>query len=208
MISDLIKRYPQLEVCGKDIERATEIIAKCYKNGGKLLLAGNGGSCADCEHISGELLKGFLKKRPLSDEKKKEMKRLCPELDDEILAKLQSGLAAIPLPTLSALTSAFGNDVDSSLAYAQATISLGKSGDVLLAISTSGNAENVVNAARVAKSIGMRVIALTGGCGGSLRAHSEVSVIVPEWQTYKIQELHLPIYHAICAEIESRFFNE
>ena len=206
MINELIERYPALAECKIDIENAVDKIAKTYETGGKLLLCGNGGSCADCEHISGELMKGFLKKRHLGDEKKREMRANCPEIDEAVLDKLQDALPAIPLTSLSALNSAFCNDVDPDLIYAQGVLALGKKGDALIAMSTSGNSKNVVEAAKVAKALGMCVIALTGKCGGKLCEIADVCICAPETETYKVQELHLPIYHYICAEIEKRFF--
>jgi D-sedoheptulose 7-phosphate isomerase len=206
MINELLKRYPCLEPIKEQIVAATEEIINCYENGGKLLLCGNGGSCADCEHITGELMKGFLKKRPISDNTKKEMKLLSPEISDEILSKLQVGLPAISLPSLSALNTAFANDVDSNLIYAQGVMSLGKKGDVLIAISTSGNSQNVVAAVKTAKALGIKVIGLTGGNGGELKKLSDIVIAAPETETYKIQELHLPVYHYICAQVEDNFF--
>ena len=207
MINELIERYPALAVCQNDIENAVNSIEKAYRSGGKLLLCGNGGSCADCEHISGELMKGFLKKRPLSDEKKHEMRANCPEIDEAVLERLQDALPAIPLTSLSALNTAFCNDVDPSLIYAQSVLALGKKGDVLIAMSTSGNSKNVVEAAKVAKALGLGVIALTGKSGGKLKGIADICICAPECETYKIQELHLPIYHYLCAEIENRFFS-
>ena len=206
MINELIERYPALAGCRVDIENAVDAIEKVYRAGGRLLLCGNGGSCADCEHISGELMKGFLKKRPLGDEKKREMRANYPEIDDAVLDKLQDALPAIPLTSLSALNSAFCNDVDPDLIYAQGVLALGKKGDALIAMSTSGNSKNVVEAAKVAKALGMCVIALTGMSGGKLKEISDDCICAPECETYKVQELHLPIYHYICAEIEKRFF--
>lgn len=206
-IGELIKRYPVLSECKEDIENAVQIIENAYLDGKKLLLCGNGGSAADCEHISGELLKGFLKKRPLSEDKRKDMKNNNPNMDDSVLDRLQGGLPAIPLTSFSALSTAFCNDVDPSLVFAQEVLALGKSGDVLIAISTSGNSENVVNAANVAKSLGVRIISLTGKSGGKLREISDICICVPEKETFKVQELHLPVYHCICAMIEEKFFN-
>ena len=204
----LIERYPALAVCESEIKRAIEAIIACYEKGGKLLLCGNGGSCADCDHIVGELMKGFLKKRPLDDSKKAEMREKCAELDDETLSKLQAGLGAISLPSITALGSAFNNDVDPELTYAQATLALGKTGDVFIGLSTSGNAKNVAAAARVAKGIGMTVIGMSGEGGGKLATLSDIAIRVPESETFKIQELHLPVYHAICAEVEEYFYSK
>lgn len=206
MKGELFERYPKLKSSEAEIEKAIELIIDCYKNDGKLLLCGNGGSSSDCEHISGELMKGFLKKRPLSESQKGEMKEKCPQLEDETLSLLQGGLPAISLPSLTALLTAFSNDVAPELSYAQAVLSLGKKGDILIAISTSGNAENVVSAAKIAKGVGMTVIALTGKDGGKLKDFSDVAIIVDESETFKIQELHLPTYHYICSEIEEYFF--
>lgn len=206
MINELINRYPMLEACREDIEKTLEAIISCYERGGKLLLCGNGGSAADCDHIVGELMKGFLKKRPLSDEKKEEMKKLSPSLDTDLLSKLQSGLPAVSLPSLSILNSAFCNDVDPSLIYAQSVLGLGKKGDLLIAISTSGNAENVAAAVKVARGIGMTTVGLTGESGGKLRTLADICICAPEKETFKIQELHLPIYHLLCAAVEDHFF--
>ena len=206
MIDELIKRYPALTVCREDIEAAENMIIDCYEKGKKLLLCGNGGSSADSDHIVGELMKGFLLKRPLSDDKKEKMRMNCPGLDSAVLDKLQMGLPAISLSSISALNTAFSNDVDPELIYAQSVFALGKEGDVLLTISTSGNAKNVCEAAKVARAIGMKVVALTGKDGGELKRLSDVCVIAPERETYKIQELHLPIYHHLCAEVEKHFY--
>jgi len=206
MIKELIKRYPALECCKEQIEAARDTLIECYEKGGKLLLCGNGGSSADCDHIVGELMKGFLLKRPINEADKARMRADSPELSDKTLNSLQMGLPAISLTSISALNTAFANDVDPELIYAQSVFALGKADDVLIAISTSGNAKNVCEAARVAGAIGMKVIALTGRDGGKLKSLSDVCVIAPECETYKIQELHLPIYHYICAEVEKHFF--
>ena len=206
MIKNLIDRYPTLALCESDIENATSMIINCYENGGKLLLAGNGGSSADADHIVGELMKGFMKKRELTDSQKAEMKKKCQDISDDTLAKLQNALPAISLSSFSALNTAFSNDVDADLVFAQGVFGLGKPNDVLIAISTSGNSKNVVEAAKVAKAIGVKVIALTGKSGGVLKNLADITIAVPESETYKVQELHLPVYHSICAEIESHFF--
>ena len=170
------------------------------------MLCGNGGSCADCDHISGELMKGFLKKRPLCEQKKRAMRENYSEIDESMLESLQDALPAISLPSMTALNSAFCNDVDPSLIYAQGVFSLGREGDVLIAISTSGNSENVLRAAEVARGLGMTVISLTGEGGGAIAEVADIAIKVPERETYRVQELHLPVYHAICAEIEQHFF--
>lgn len=206
MLNELIKRYPALEFCRDDIEKAIDTIESCYKNSGKLLLCGNGGSAADCDHIVGELMKGFLKNRPLSRRQKTEMTENYSSLDDFVLDKLQGGLPAISLPSITSLNTAYCNDVEPRLIYAQSLMSLSMKGDILIAISTSGNSENIICAAMVAKALGLSVIALTGNTGGQLKEIADISICVPETETYKIQELHLPVYHCICAEIEDRFF--
>ncbi len=208
MHNTLFQRYPALTMCEKDIQRATEALIACFTQGGKVLLCGNGGSCADCDHIVGELMKGFLKKRPLSAAEKTEMQKTSSALNADILAKLQCGLPAVSLPALTALNSAFCNDVDPALVYAQSTLALGKPGDVLIAISTSGNAENVAAAVAVAKARGITVIGLTGEVGGKLAESADIAIRVPERETFKVQELHLPVYHYICAAVEAHFFKE
>ena len=196
IMEKLLTRYPALISCREDILKAENTLTECYRNGGKTLLCGNGGSAADCEHIAGELLKGFLSARTVTDER----------LSEDIRKELQASLPAIPLPSFTAALTAAQNDLNPTFAYAQLLYGLGKAGDVLIALSTSGNAENVCNAARVARAIGMRVIALTGRNGGKLCSLSDVCIIVPEQETYKIQELHLPIYHYLCAQVEAFFF--
>ena len=208
MLNELITRYPILASCKDDIALAAQTLINCYKKGGKLLICGNGGSCADSDHIVGELLKGFLKKRPLSDEKKQEMKANYPDISEDVLEKLQGSLPAIALPSITALNTAFCNDVDPALMYAQSVVGLGNPGDMLIAISTSGNSVNAVGAAKVAKALGLTVVALTGKGGGKLGEIADIAVRVPETETFKIQELHLPVYHYICAAVEAEFFAE
>ena len=199
-ILDTIERYPVLEPCKQDIIDAVETIIRMYKNGNKLLLCGNGGSCSDCEHISGEFLKGFLKKRPYE---KGEI-----NLEEDVLCKLQKGVPAIPLTSLTASLSAFNNDVDPDLSYGQLVNALGKKGDVLIGISTSGNAKNVALAVKCAKALNIKTIGLTGAKGGLLRELCDIAIRVPETETFKIQELHLPVYHAICAQVEESLFEK
>ena len=208
MLNELLNRFPTLEECKNEIEKAVDSIIKCYENGGKILLCGNGGSCADCDHIVGELMKGFLKLRPLNDEKKEQMKKNCNLVDDELLSKLQCGLPAIAIPSITALNSAFCNDVDPELVYAQPLMALAKPNDILIGISTSGNSKNVYGAVKVAKALGIEIIGLTGKTGGKLKEIADICICAPETETFKIQELHLPIYHYICAKIESHFFND
>lgn len=207
-MEELLKRYPSLAACAEDLRRAKAAWIACYEQGGKLLLCGNGGSCADAEHISGELMKGFLKRRPLDSQTRAQMKARMPAVDDALLNTLQGGLAAVPLTCLTALGSAVCNDADPVLVYAQPLMALGRPGDVLVALSTSGNAENVCAAATVAKARGLTVVALTGKNGGKLAQIADITVRVPEIETYRVQELHLPVYHYLCAATEAHFFAE
>lgn len=206
MLKNLIERYPALATAEETIKKATEEIIGCYEKGGKLLLCGNGGSSADCEHIAGELMKGFLKKRYLSNETKAKMKTASPFVDDELLSGLRGGLPAIPLASMTAFCSAFCNDEDPELVYAQAVMSLATNGDILIAISTSGNSRNICAAAAVAKAKGCKVIALTGSQGGLIKKYADVCICAPADETFKIQELHLPVYHCICAAVEEHFY--
>ena len=206
MMEELLNRYPALSVCRASIEEVTARLIEAFRAGNKLLVCGNGGSCADSDHIVGELMKGFLSLRPLSDEKKKMMRRKNPRLSDEMLSKLQRAVPAISLPSLTALNTAFANDVDPALVYAQELMGLGKPGDILLCLSTSGNAKNCVAAAEVACGLGMTVIGMTGADGGKLRKIADVCICAPETETFKVQELHLPIYHAICIAVEAAMF--
>lgn len=208
MLDELIKRYPVLKSVRGEIERTYEILEACYKNGGKLLIAGNGGSAADAEHIVGELMKGFIKRRPVPEKMQEALVLTDPKRGSILAQKLQGGLPAIALTNHAALSSAFANDVDGMLSYAQQVNGYGNEGDVFLGISTSGNAENVMYAAVTAKARGMKVLALTGKDGGKLGSLADEAIIVPEQETYKIQELHLPIYHALCLMLEERFYDE
>ena len=203
----LTTRYPGIAPIAVSITAAETAMIECYERGGKLLLCGNGGSAADCDHMVGELMKGFQKRRQLSEEQKQCLQRNCPLLEEALLAKLQRGLPAISLPSLAVLNSAVSNDNDPEYIYAQALFALGNQQDILIAISTSGNAKNVFAAAKVAKGMGMTVIALTGAGGGVLKTISDICICVGETETYKIQELHLPIYHYLCSKVESHFFD-
>lgn len=206
-MKELFDRYPNLSACEQDLSAALDAIIRTYEQGGKLLICGNGGSAADAEHIVGELMKGFLKKRPLSTEQRAALQANCPLLDADILDALQGGLPAVSLCSATALATAVANDTDPSLIYAQAVMALGKPQDTLLAISTSGNAENVLTAAKVAKGLGMTTIALTGENGGRVAKVAGITIRAPERETYKVQELHLPIYHWLCAKTEAYFFD-
>lgn len=205
-LDELVQRYPALEAVKTEIKEVFEIMRDCYAHGGKLLVAGNGGSCSDAEHIVGELMKGFVKKREVPEAFARELVSIHEEKGGELSTVLQGGLTAIALGSHPALSTAFLNDVGGDFIYAQQTYGYGMPGDVLLGISTSGNAKNIEYAAITAKAKGMKVIGLTGRGGGALAQLSDVAVIVPETETYKIQELHLPIYHALCLMLEDTFF--
>lgn len=197
-MEQLLKRYPKLIQCKADIERALSLIIETYKNGGKILVCGNGGSAADSEHIVGELMKGFLLKRPVIDDR----------IPEHIRAGLQGALPAISLPSQSAILSAFINDVDPEMMYAQLVYGYANENDLVIGLSTSGNSKNVVNAIETARAVGAAALSLTGEKESRLSALSDVTIKVPEIETYKIQELHLPVYHFLCANAEKAFFSE
>lgn len=203
----LTKKYPCLDFCAEAIDLAIEKIITCYKNGGKVLLCGNGGSAADCTHIVGELMKGFLKKRPVGDELAENLKKGYNKVDDVLLSNLQCALPAIDLCESISLLTAYCNDVDPNYIFAQQVFGLGKPGDILIGLSTSGNAQNVNHAARLARGMGLTVIGMTGERPSKLSENADVCIRVPETETYKIQELHLPVYHAICDAVEAAFFD-
>ena len=202
------ERYPMLKSCKAEIECAEKLLTDCFVSGGKLLICGNGGSAADSGHIVGELMKGFLLKRELSEETKEKIRRRFPEDAGFLCDNLQGALPAISLCAHAELMTAFENDVRPDMVYAQQVLGYGKEGDVLLAITTSGNSKNILYAMTAAKAKGLRTIGLTGRDGGMLAKAADVAIIVPEEETYKIQELHLPVYHALCLMLEERFFRE
>ena len=202
----LVERYPVLAPLKGDIYTAYTMLRDCYEAGGKLLLAGNGGSCADAEHIVGELMKGFKLPRKLRPEMCEQLTEADPERGPVLAACLQQGLPAIALSSHQALNTAFMNDVDGNLMFAQQLGVLGCPGDVFLAISTSGNSKNVYDACVMAKAKGMKIIALSGKTGGGLKNMADLSLIMPSDETYMIQELHLPVYHCLCLMLEEHFF--
>lgn len=204
----LLERYPNLSVCKEDIVKAYEILEECFASGHKLLIAGNGGSCADSEHIVGELMKGFKLPRKCSDEFAATLKSVDGERGAYLSEKLQGGLPAIALDGHQGLNTAYINDVENGglLMYAQQVYGYGQKGDVLLGISTSGNSKNVMYATVVARAKGLKVIGLTGAKGGELATAANVAIKVPETETYMIQELHLPVYHCLCLMLEQTFF--
>lgn len=200
-LANLLERHRQLESCAGDIEAAFELLRDCFAAGGKALLAGNGGSAADCEHWVGELMKGFEKKRPLDDESKS-------KLPDALAEGLQGALPAVPLTGFTSLSTAFANDENPELVFAQLTWGLGRAGDVLVAISTSGNSANVCHAIEAARARGMKTVALTGQTGGRMAGMADVAIKAPGTRTCQVQEYHLPIYHCICLMLEDVFFGE
>lgn len=202
----LIKRYPQLETIKKDIKQAYDILEHCYSLGGKLLIAGNGGSTADSEHIVGELMKGFKKQRKLDCEHRTKLVNVNFELGSILADNLQGALPAIALDGHLALTTAFMNDCEPLLCFAQQVNGFGNFNDVFLGISTSGNSRNILYASVTAKAKGMKVIGLTGAKDSKLSRLADVCIKAPETDTYMIQELHLPIYHCLCLMLEERYF--
>lgn len=203
-IEDLLARYPQLAVNKESIKAAIEDIIVSYRAGGKLLVCGNGGSASDALHIVGELQKNFAINRRLSAECKAKL-RQC-EHADYLIDHLEMGIPAISLVSETSLMTAFANDKAPDLTFAQEVFGQGKAGDVFLGISTSGNSANVIYATEVARVMGIKTVALTGKSGGKLKKYADILINVPEDETYKIQELHLPIYHAICMAVEAEFF--
>ncbi|SFW42537.1 D-sedoheptulose-7-phosphate isomerase [Ruminococcus flavefaciens] len=202
----LIERYPVLEKCREDIIKAYLVMEECYLRDGKLMIAGNGGSAADSEHIAGELMKRFKIARTVPDEFAEKLKSVDPVRGKNLAENLERGLMAIPLVAHEALTTAYINDVDGLGVFAQQLYGFGRKGDVFLGISTSGNSRNVMSATVVARALGIKVIGLTGEKGGELAEVADVAVKVPSAETYMIQELHLPVYHCWCLMLEDKFF--
>lgn len=199
-------RFPTMERQRQVLCQILELLEQRFRMGSKLLICGNGGSAADSDHLAGELLKGFVKKRPLPQEVRAALERVDPDHGAELAASLQGGLPVINLCTHTALHTAFANDCDYHNVFAQLTMAYGKRGDVLLAISTSGNSANVLRAVTVASALGLHTIGLSGRDGGMLLRQTDHCVVVPETDTYRIQEVHLPVYHMLCLELETRLF--
>lgn len=208
VLSDLVERYPRLKAKKEVIIKAADMIASCFKNGGKLLVCGNGGSSSDSDHIVGELMKGFERRRCLTENLKSELIRTDEERGRYLAEKLQQGVPAISLSAHAGLMTAVANDTDASLIFAQQVVSYGNQGDVLLALSTSGNSQNVMDAIITARSKRMTVIGLTGESGGKMGPMCNILINVPEKNTALVQELHLPVYHAICRLIEMELFTD
>lgn len=207
-IDELIERYPLLEKVKQSIIEAYLILEKCYRDDHKLLIAGNGGSAADSEHIAGELMKRFKIQRTVPGYFADKLKEIDPVRGGDLAKNLEQGLMAIPLVAHEALTTAYINDVDALGVFAQQLYGFGRKGDVFLGISTSGNSKNIMSATVVAKALGIKVIGLTGSKGGELAEVADVAIKVPETETYMVQELHLPVYHCLCLMLEERFFGK
>ncbi len=204
----LFDRYPQLVECKDNIEKAFEILVKAYDQNKKLLIAGNGGSAADSEHMAGELMKRFKISRPINKELSDKLIDIDKKRGERLTRNLEMPLRAVPLTSHIAITTAYMNDADATGVFAQQLLGFGDKGDVFLAISTSGNSENIICACVVAKALGIKTIALTGKKESKLSEIADICIRVPETETYKIQELHLPVYHVFCMMLESHYFGE
>jgi len=206
ILNELIINYPSLKPVKENILKAFEILNKTYLSGGTVFICGNGGSAADSEHIVGELMKSFRKKRPLDPEFDKNLKN-AGTLGQELSVNLEAGIPAVSLCGHVALTTAFSNDKNPLVTYAQQLCVMGKRGDSLITVSTSGNAKNCLYAAVTAKAKGISVILLSGKDGGKIKSCADCAMVVGETETYRIQELHLPVYHCLCAMLENENFN-
>ena len=206
IIDELLERYPQLTTCKEAMMQAFSLLSHSFRSYGKLLICGNGGSAADAEHIVGELMKGFKNPRKLDNEYQEMLKNIDKTLGDKLANQLQGALPAIALDGHPALSTAYMNDCEPLMCFAQQVNGYGREGDVLLGISTSGNSQNVIYATVTAKAKGMKVIGLTGSKDSKLSELADVCIQVPETETYKIQELHLPVYHCLCLMLEEEFF--
>lgn len=206
VMANLIERFKELEAIKSNIDLVIETIINCYKNGNKVLIAGNGGSACDSEHIAGELLKSFVKKRPMKEEIRKELLRF--EEGEYIADNLEAPLRAIALTSHMGLSTAYLNDRDPYLIFAQQLLAFGDKGDVFIAISTSGNAKNIIYASKVAKAMGIKIISFTNNNGGKLAEMADIAIKAPAKETYIAQEYHEAIYHEICIRVEEYFFKE
>lgn len=208
ILENLSRRYPALKDCEMSVEEAVEMLLACFSNGNKLLVCGNGGSASDSEHIVGELMKTFMLNRPLDSVMREKIQKAYPDHAENMISNLQRAVPAISLVSETALMTAYTNDNSAEMAFAQQVLSYGRPGDILLAITTSGNSTNVLNAARIARIADVKVIGLTGQSGGKLKELSDVCICAPAAVTYQIQEYHLPIYHCLCACVENELFGE
>lgn len=206
ILHELLNRYSKLAYLEEAIKKAAETIIGTYRNGGKVLVCGNGGSCSDADHIVGELMKSFEGRRPLSAPLQEKLVELSPETGKMLAEKLQQGLPAISLTVHSALITAIANDISGEVIYAQQVVGWGNPGDVLIGLSTSGNSQNVIDAMIVAKAKGLTTIGMTGETGGKMKDWSDILLNVPERRTAYVQEFHLPVYHALCMIVEQEIF--
>tara|TARA_B100000282_G_scaffold192508_1_gene140381 strand:+ start:2604 stop:3212 length:609 start_codon:yes stop_codon:yes gene_type:complete len=198
-IEKLLSRRPELDCCKNDIKFACELLIECFRSGNQLLLCGNGGSAADCEHIAGEMVKRFSRPRPLSEKIKK-------KLGEDLSKNLHGALPALSLPSMVGFTTAFVNDDEPEYAFAQQVVAFGKPGDILLGISTSGNSDNIIHAIKTANALGLQTIGLTGEAGGKVASLCKLCIQVPASQVPLVQELHLPVYHTFCQVVEDTLF--
>ncbi len=205
-LQQMLNRYSRLKPLENQISSAVDMIVDCYKNGGKVLVCGNGGSASDADHIVGELMKSFEGYRPLDAEFQQKLKELSEERGEMLATKLQQGLPAVSLTVHNALITAIANDINGDVIFAQQVTGLGKEGDILIGMSTSGNSKNVIDAMIVAKAKGLKTIAFTGETGGKMKDWCDILLNVPEKRTAFVQELHLPVYHVICMMIENTMF--
>ncbi|MBX3000323.1 MAG: SIS domain-containing protein [Caldilineaceae bacterium] len=207
LLEQLVERYPDLQPAQVDIQAAIDLLINCYRSGGKLLICGNGGSAADCEHIVGELMKGFFLKRPLPVEMRRRLIDAFPAEGEYLADHLQGALPAISLVSQSGIISAFSNDVAAEMVFAQQVYGYGQPGDIVLGISTSGNSKNVIHALQVGRALGLSTLGLTGESGGQMKALCDVAIRAPFARVDAIQERHLAIYHVLCAAVEATFFS-
>lgn len=206
IVENLVQHYPSLEICKESVGKAGEVMVECYQNEGKLLICGNGGSASDSDHIVGELMKSFSKKRRVTDALEKKLLESSKERGAILAAKLERGLPAISLSAHGGLISAISNDIGGDFIFAQQVLGYGRKNDILLAISTSGNSVNVIDACITAQALGMKVIGLLGETGGKIKSLCDVAICVPATNTAVVQEYHLPVYHALCIIVEETFF--
>lgn len=202
-LESLFVNYPDLRLCKTEILVARDLLTAAFRAGAKLLICGNGGSAADAEHVVGELMKSFRFKRPVDSSFLESYRRVN---GDEVPAWLEGSLPAVSLVSQTALATAFCNDENAVGLFAQQVYGYARSGDILLAISTSGNSKNVIEAAKVARAKGVKVIALTGISESKLSLLADVCIRVPRKEVFRAQELHLPVYHALCAAVEADLF--
>ncbi|MBQ6449892.1 SIS domain-containing protein [bacterium] len=207
-LAELLIRYPRLAACENSVYQTYQMLLDSFANQHKLLVAGNGGSCADAEHLVGELMKGFCLPRLLDEQQKQKLISIDDEIGKTLGKKLQGALPTLALTNHNALNTAYLNDVDGLYIYAQQVYGYGQVGDVFLGISTSGNSKNILNAAVTAKAKQLKVIGLTGENGGRLKDYCDVCICVPETETFKVQELHLPVYHCLALMLEEKFFGK